>query len=366
MVLLASLSSRLHDICTYVIYREVHVVDHRARRFLTTMLSRSSTSQGYPNLVRRFTYVVGPSIQACLAYSMLGYALAKMENLATLGIFIPPTCCDSLIQSFSKLGLIHQGTNLFNSLKIKYNDTGTAAPYFLPRLRELNIRGDVELSQLCRLRNITTLRILDPMDFTDLSTLSNNLSSNAAKDVKNLEIGATYEAGGDIIHVLVKVNEAFPNLTHFGIKAPYMSALVSPHTSRSLESLTGTPIYFPQTMSKCLAENSSLFTNAVEIKFNQNSSDTIFASPRAECLETQEDDIAAAGHSRPALTAVTFGRIRWERMTSTSAWSMDDDSHDSDCTKHSTFNRDRNYKSNPLDGRDDSDVIYYSTHPGTQ
>jgi len=223
MALLATLSNRLHDISTHVLYRDVHVDDHRTRRFILTMLSQCRTSKNYPSLVRRLTFIVRPSVTVCLGYSILSQSLLKMQNLEALGIFMPSSCSDTLIVTMKNIGLMQEKSSALT----QKGETDEENPRYLPRLRELSLTGNNDLAKLCNSRRISTLRVLEPMSGTELIGLTNDLEPEVARGVQCLDVRILSLRSRELFCAMASIDKAFPNITHFGLQAGYMNALAS-------------------------------------------------------------------------------------------------------------------------------------------
>jgi len=223
MALLATLSTRLHDICTHVLYRDVHVDYHRTRRFILTILSHCPTSQKYPSLVRRITLIVRPSVTVCLGYSILSQSLLRMQNLETLGIFIPSSCSEFLVSTMTKIGLIQEKSNALTQ-KVAKDEPNFC---YLPRLRELSLTGNNDLAKLCNSRSISTLRILEPMSGAELSELTNDLEPQGTRGIRCLDVRILSLKNRELFSVMARIDKAFPNITHFGLQAGYLNALAS-------------------------------------------------------------------------------------------------------------------------------------------
>jgi len=237
LALSACLSWRLHDIATSILYRDVQVFGVQARRFFITLQSNTATARFYAKYVRRLAYSAQPQEHACLGFPLLCRALRKTVNVTSLSLSIPPKCSDVLVTRFVEHGLIREASNLFDALESMAEGVSALTPHLLPRLNELNIRGELDLSRLCLFRRIRTLKLIEPMQYSDLAAFYNNFpdggSSKAA--LKHLDLVLSFERSSDIIRAMTGISEAFPGLLFVGIQVPLVNALVSQYQTRCFE-----------------------------------------------------------------------------------------------------------------------------------
>ena len=228
LALSARLSWRLHDIATSILYRDVYVYDVKARLFFLTLRSDTATARFYPTYVRSLTYSSQPLEHACLGFSLLCHALKKTVNVSSLSLSIPPKCSDILIGCLVEHGLIRKAGNIFDALESLSDCIPASTPYLLPRLDELSIHGELDLSRLCSFRKVRTLKLIEPMDYSDLAELYNNFpdggSSKAA--LEHLDLVLSFEKSPDIVRAITGISEVFPGLLFIGIQAPIINALV--------------------------------------------------------------------------------------------------------------------------------------------
>jgi len=307
----SAVNNRLHDIATSILYRDVFVKDDKAIRFLLTIHSHSKTSRRYPILVRTLTYKLQLKAHACVGYDLFSRTLAKMSKLSSLTISIPTQCGNVLVASLKEHGLIREVSNLFDALELLSNKATASTPYLLPRLQNLTIEGELALSELCVFRRVATLRVNDPVTYTDLAALYCNFHDITASKqaLTRLHISLNLRTTEEVVRAVVGIADTFRNLEFLDIQAPYINALVSPCHYIYFNSN-----YFLKVLSDALAKNIGILHNVIEISFNKSSSISPTFSPnRDACLSKQKAHMMGTGLPRQSLQVVQFGSMRWKR-----------------------------------------------------
>jgi len=219
----------MHDVVARILYRDISIKGYKSRRFLTTILSRSSTSELYGSYIRSFEYVTSNVDDACLTYPILCSALARSFDIRELSLRLPCDTTQFINLSLTKAHILRNSVDTILSADDFLRGVATASRLTLPHLQSLTINGEPALADIARMRKLKTLKIVDVLSFNRLSSVIAAIRGPSCTypSLRSLTISFDITINERLFFALQGLHEVFPNLEEAIIHSRRVNALVS-------------------------------------------------------------------------------------------------------------------------------------------
>jgi len=219
---------RTHAIGAKILYRSPDVYGQQATLLFTVLASSNKSTITYGALVRRLSYHVTSDRDINMTYPIFCMALFNLPDLISLSLVIDEAYAGYLLHRLRSNDIIRHSSIFFSRLLSLLDKETPPKKPSLQNLQSLSFHGDINLIQLVKYRNLTSVEISRGIGNSGLATVIEALTLNQIPNdtLRSLSIVFAFETTSETIAGLWMLGESLPGLEYITLRAPVVNALV--------------------------------------------------------------------------------------------------------------------------------------------